>query len=185
VQGLSRLFRLSEIDDLETLEQALATDDTDLVYFYCHGKRRPFGRKTWKPVLEIGRGQQIIPEDLEAWATGWSDEHWQDPRPLVVLNGCHTSELTPEMLVDWVTMFEQLRAAGSVGTEVALTQPVATEAMECFLTLLANGQSAAASIRAMRWQLLAKGNVMGLAYTLYAYGGLTMRPHQKLTRSLA
>jgi hypothetical protein len=42
------LFRLSEIDDLETLEQALATDDTDLVYFYCHGKRRPFGRKTWK-----------------------------------------------------------------------------------------------------------------------------------------
>jgi HEAT repeat protein len=178
LDDLRELFRITEVDHLTSLEDALYDDDPDIVYFYCHGRRRPFGRQTWKPVLEIGRGEEIVPEDLAAWAVTWPAEHWKDPRPLVVLNGCHTSEVTPEMLMDWITLFEEVRAAGSIGTEVALTQSVATEAMQRFLAKFANGNSAAASLRAMRWNLLRTGNVMGLAYTLYAYGGLTMRPHQ-------
>ena len=180
LHDLGELFRITEVDHVASLEDALAADSSDIVYFYCHGKRRPFGRQTWKPVLEIGQGEEIVPEDLAAWAASWPAEHWEDPRPLVILNGCHTSELTPEMLVDWITMFEEVRAAGSIGTEVALTQSVATEAMQRFLTGFANGKSAAASMRTMRWNLLGRGNVMGLAYTLYAYGGLTMRLHQDL-----
>jgi hypothetical protein len=32
------------------------------------------------------------------------------------------------------------------------------------------------ALRDLRWHMIARGNVMGLAYTLYAVAGLRLRP---------
>jgi hypothetical protein len=164
-----------ESRDADSLEQMLRLMP-DLVYFYCHGKREPIrGASGQRPLLEIGTSDRIAPEDVLAWADGWPPIRWTDPRPLVVMNGCHTSELTPELLTDFVSAFGDLDASGAIGTEIALTQPIAGEAFEWLLAALLDGHGVAAAVRRMRWRLLRKGNVMGLAYTPYCYGGLRLR----------
>jgi HEAT repeat protein len=177
VNDLRADTNVRDCTDLASLEAELKRGDADIVYFYCHGKRRetPGGRQPI-PVLEIGKSDQLTPEELVAWSFDWRDPYWQPTQPLVIMNGCHTSELTPDLLVDFVTTFQELRAAGSIGTEIALTQPVATEAAQLILESLWHGATVAESIRDMRWKLLAKGNLMGLAYTPYCYGAVRLRP---------
>ena len=52
-----------------------------------------------------------------------------------------------------------------IGPEVAITQEVASWAMELLLHRLAAGEAMGAAVRATRWDMLRRGNLMGLAYT--------------------
>ena len=47
--------------------------------------------------------------------------------------------------------------------------------MRLFLRELAAGKSVGSSLRAMRWTMLRKGNLMGLAYTPFCLANLTVR----------
>jgi hypothetical protein len=156
------------------LENKVLDDHPDVVYFYCHGKREDIPGGYPRPLLEIGSDELIAPEDIAAWAEDWPTGTWLDPRPLIFMNGCHTSELTPDLLTDFVTTFGEVNAAGSIGTEVALTQLVAGEAAELIFAAFNGPNNVAAAVRVMRWNLLRKGNAMGLNYTPYCYGGLTL-----------
>jgi len=79
------------------------------------------------------------------------------------------------MLTDFVTTFGEANASGAIGTEIALTQPVASEATEWLLAAFIEGLSVASAVRQMRWELMKKGNLMGLAYTPNCYGALRLR----------
>jgi HEAT repeat protein len=164
-----------QLRSVHDLEDQLLYDHPDLVYFYCHGKREDMPGGYPRPLLEIGSDELIAPEDIAAWSENWPNGAWRDPRPLVFMNGCHTSELTPDLLTDFITTFGEVNAAGSIGTEVALTQLVASEAAEQIITAFNGLDNVAAAVRAMRWNLLRKGNTMGLSYTPYCYGGLTLK----------
>jgi hypothetical protein len=111
------------------------------------------------------------------WAhSTWPWDHWEERHPVVVLNGCHTAEILPETLADFVDAFTtSAGAAGVVGTEVTLDQALAGTAMEPFLAALHGGATVGQAMRHMRWELLRRGNVMGLAYSPYCAATLTLR----------
>jgi hypothetical protein len=92
---------------------------------------------------------------------------WVERRPFVVLNGCHTGERLPETLTDLGSAFvESTGAAGALATEVALGRRLACHLMDVFIGAWARGDGIGAALRSMRWDLLRRGTVMGLAYSL-------------------
>lgn len=163
----------------EQLVHALAPEAMDVVYFYCHsGYDRRSAQGTVGNCLNLGE-YQIRPSDVFNWVRGgaWPDPHWPDRHPLVILNGCHTTEATSGTLNGFVPAFTYwARASGVVGTEVMLEQGVAGWAMELMLAALARGTTVGSAIREMRWAMLRRGNVMGFAYTPYCLANLALRP---------
>lgn len=163
---------VSDYASLADVEQALADPELELLYFYCHGRRKggPAGGPI--PCLEVGHAEEISPAQIITWYTGdWLalDGHWATTSPLVFINGCHTTELTPQTPVNFVDHFMAARAAGVVGTEITLEQSMAGEAAQVFLAHFAGEKRlpAAESLRRMRLHFLGKGNLLGLAYTAY------------------
>ncbi len=91
---------------------SLGEPDLELVYFYCHGRRD----EQKQPYLEIGIEDKISPADIGAWDSSlWPKNHWRKTAPLVFINGCHTTELTPDLLVNFVDDFVGNYAAGVIG----------------------------------------------------------------------
>jgi len=158
----------------DALRSALGTE-LDLVYLYCHCD--------WLDTPGIGSADpslrfadRVQPDHVTAWLLASRKIWWSDRRPLVVINGCHTVELLTGSLTDFVTAFaDHAGAAGVIGTEITIDQAVAGWAIELFLDALAT-QPVGAAIRTMRWRMLARGNVMGLAYTPYCLADLTIGP---------
>src|SRR5262249_54744423 len=142
----------------------------EVVYFYCHGRREALpGTNQEIPYLDVGVDQRIEPSDLDAWRLAdWPPEHWRDTSPLIFINGCHTVEFTPDALMTFVDRFVNVSAAGVVGTEIAMEQSVAGEAAEVFFRYLQEPQmTVGQALQRMRLHFLAKGNLLGLAYTPY------------------
>ena len=163
-------FQMAECESRNAVRAALADPALPLLYFYCHGKWGVFEDSSLRvPFLEIGRTDRIAPSDLSAWddADGWDERHWGDVSPLVFINGCHTVELTPEGIANFVDAFAGIDAAGVIGTEIAVSQAVASEVAERFYEHFvgAPGQTAGTALYRVRVDLLQKGNVTGLVYT--------------------
>lgn len=152
---------------------ALADHDLELVEFYCHGKGDSL--RHW---LEVGHGEEIHPEQIATWALAdWAppERHWHTTTPLILLNGCHTTELTPQSPVNFVDTFAAANAGGVIGTEITLHQSLANEAVELMLHHFAQGGFGMGEVlRRMRHDLLAKGNLLGLAYTAYCSADLRL-----------
>ena len=93
---------------------------------------------------------------------------WGDPppRPLVFINGCHTTALGPEELGDLVGGFvKDANAVGVIGTEVTVFEPLACTFAESMLaTFLAGTMTVGAAIRRARFDLLRARNPLGLVY---------------------
>jgi len=160
------------------LPAALAGSTMDVVYVLCHSDRDPVDESDRAPDSTlVFRDQSVVSSDVNTWAVDWPHDHWHDRRPLVVLNACHTVELTQSTLGNFATAFVNAAgAAGVVGTEALIEQRTASMAMEAFLTEFLGGAPVGAAIRLMRWRLLAQGSVMGLAYTPYCSATLRLRP---------
>ncbi|MCP5096798.1 MAG: hypothetical protein GY943_14700, partial [Chloroflexi bacterium] len=109
----------------ETLA-AMQETSPHVMYFYCHG-----GISGTTPYLRVGNPKQdrgITADNLLAY-----DIFWEERRPLVFINGCHTTALEPESAIDFVTAFiEESAAAGVIGTEITIFEPIAvTFGEEC------------------------------------------------------
>jgi len=65
-----------------------------------------------------------------------------------------------------------------IGTEITIEQGLGGWAMELFLSALRD-QPVGAAIRSMRWAMLARGNLIGLAYTPYCLAGLAINPQRE------
>ncbi|HWO62238.1 MAG TPA: CHAT domain-containing protein [Umezawaea sp.] len=162
------------------LAEALAPETMDVVYLYCHGGYHQLAANALpSPVLRFG-DSVVDPVEVSNWRRNrdvWPRPHWPSRKPLVVMNGCHTSEMTTATLSNFVDAFaNRAGAAGVVGTEVTVEQGMAGWAMTRFLRLLLDGDGAGQALREVRWRMINRGNVMGLAYTLYAVAGLRLRP---------
>ncbi|MBO3752683.1 hypothetical protein J5X84_42100 [Streptosporangiaceae bacterium NEAU-GS5] len=164
-------FSVREASSADEVCEALGEHALGLAYFYCHGRGTP--DDAW---IEVGRDEAIYPQDIATWAVvDWvpRDEHWSTTRPLVILNGCHTAELTPNSPVNFVDGLSSAGAAGIVGTEITVSQRLAGEAVELMLEGLISRQlPVGQALHRMRSRLLAKGNLLGLAYTAYCSNDL-------------
>lgn len=158
------------------LRQDLDRPSLALLYFYCHGRRKQLpGLAAPIPFLEVGNGEPIEPTDITTWQIGWSrlGHHWEST-PLVFINGCHTTELTPDLLTNFVDVFESANAGGVIGTEISIDQSIASEAAESFLSFFGNHRTVGESLRLLRLHFLRKGNLLGLAYTPYCSAELRL-----------
>lgn len=106
----------------------LSTTSPRLVYFYCHGGLTSSGL----PSLHIGSSENdlgIVPDNLPLLI----NSKWYETRPLVFLNGCHTTALEPEYAMEFVSPFIESAAAGVIGSEITVFEPLACLfAEECF-----------------------------------------------------
>jgi hypothetical protein len=162
----------------EAVKESLADPSLELAYFYCHGLT---GAAEGESCLEITAGDLLEPPDLLTWKQiAWAQvpNHWTETRPLVFLNGCHTLDVLPQSPVNFVDCFSQVGASGVVGTEITLDQAMASEASEVFFEHLVGtpGMGVGEALRRTRLHFLAKGNMLGLAYTAYCRAELALTP---------
>lgn len=184
VQKISRIrgVRLASpppnpADDRNTVRAVLAT--TNLAYFICHCEREPTENE---PYLYVGpRDDQEVHKIYAKTVQGWGRSTlagWGKLRPLVFINGCHTSDLRPGEVLNFVSAFALAGAAGIIGTEVSVQLPVATEIAELLFEKLVAGDRLGEPIglgqamREIRWELANKGNLFGLCYTPYGLADL-------------
>lgn len=137
-----------------------------LVYFYCHG-----GVSETRPYLQVGTPDptgNLSPSFLRA-----KKIRWDLRRPLVFINGCHTTALEPEQAIEFISPFiENANAAGVIGTEITIFEPLATVFAEECLRRFLNGAAIGEAIRGARLKLLKSANPLGLVYIPYAIADL-------------
>jgi hypothetical protein len=160
----------------ESRDQAIEmfkTTSPQVVYFYCHGVTIQQDAQTTIPALMIGSSS----------ASGFFDTsnfrarriRWPQARPLVMINGCHTTDISPDQALSFVqTFIEYGEAAGVIGTQITIFEPLAQRFAESFLQAFRAGQPLGRAIRAARLQLLAQRNPLGLVYQPFGYAGLTL-----------
>jgi hypothetical protein len=138
------------------------------VYFYCHG-----GYDGTEPFLRVGLESQVG----TITRPNLRDKRirWNDPRPLVFINGCHTTALDPEQALDFVSGFvETAGAVGVIGTEITVFEPLARNFAENCLRRFLNGVSIGEAVRAARLALLKEGNPLGLVYIPFVIASLQL-----------
>lgn len=129
------------------------------------------------PYLEVGKTDQWIPETLSDEEISWPS----NPRPLVFINGCHTTSLNPEIALNFVTpLVQEGVASGVIGTEITIFEPLAVKfAEECLKRFLGAppfdaGMPIGDAVRGARLELLRLGNPLGLVYIPFVLAGLRM-----------
>ncbi|SFR25383.1 hypothetical protein SAMN04488564_108348 [Lentzea waywayandensis] len=107
-------------------------------------------------------------EEIARWDREgvWPRPHWPVRKPLVV----GTSPMA-----GLVSSFVEHGASGVISPEVAVPQDMAGWVTGMVLSRLASGLSAGEALRQVRWEMLSRGNVMGLAYALYGSADLRVR----------
>lgn len=128
-----------------------------LIYFYCHGGANDFG-----PYLRVGtpHDDPIEPADLANLPRPWIS-----PQPLVIINGCHTTNLEPERAFEFVSALVEQGAVGVLGTEITVFEPLATRFGESFLERFCGGADAGDAVRLARLELLGRSlDPLGLLY---------------------
>jgi CARDB/CHAT domain len=140
---------------------------TELVYFYCHG-----GIEKDVPYIKVG---PLSEEPITAVTLFNQRIRWETPRPLVFLNGCHTTGLEPEQALEFVSaLIRHSQAAGVVGTEITVFEPLARAFAEDCLRRLLAGVPLGWAIRDARLALLKEKNPLGLIYLPYALPSLQL-----------
>ena len=147
-------------------------EDSELaaIYFYCHagGSPKDGARLVFQGPQKGDAKEEIKPADL----TG---DEWR-LRPLVFLNGCNTAGYSPRALSRFFQkLVDDRAAAGVVGTEITVREQLACEMAKRFFLSFLNGMAAGPALLSARRALLAKNNPLGLAYTLYASAGLSLK----------
>jgi CHAT domain len=180
MSGCLTRFAVSDCDSRDDLIRAIADPLLPLVYFYCHGKTAVLANTNEAlPYLEIGKNDRIAPGDFRAWADDgvWDVTYWNDVPPLVFINGCSTTAITPEGVVNFVDKLVQVGAAGVVGTEIAVAEKTAGEIGIRFYGYFAGagGGSVGDALYRTRIDMLGKGNVSGLVYTAFCSMGLELK----------
>lgn len=156
----------------------------EIVYFLCHGEADEqnqldsaylsIGPRDDDPDHRIYAGSTIGSWSVNMTANGPDVDAWKKQRPLIFINGCHTNGLRPGHIVSFAATFVGMGACGVLGTEVRVPISVATEVAESFFSKIAPPQrvSVGEALRQIRWELANKGNLLGLAYSLYGLADL-------------
>ena len=113
--------------------------------------------------------------------TALKKSFWNDVRPLIFINACHSLAIEPETLVSYLDAFVgRGHAAGVIGTEVKVSQALAMNVAEKFFEFwLAGEQTVEVVLRAIRLTTFRQGNLFGLVYTPYCWSELRIQKTMK------
>ena len=140
-----------------------------LVYFYCHG-----GMVGSLPYLRVG-----APDEMGITRDNLRSERirWKENRPLVFINGCHTTALEPEKAFNFVGAFVKTAfASGVIGTEITIFEQLGRAFAEKFIDRFLGGEPLGQAVRGARLALLKEGNPLGLVYLPFALADLRLAP---------
>ena len=166
-------FQAQRQQDRDAAIQMFKATEPHLVYFYCHGVTIKQTDDTTIPALMVGT--QAAPGYFDTTTFRPYRICWPTTRPLVFVNGCHTTQVSPEQALSFVRTFvETVEAAGVIGTEITIFEPLAQSFAEAFLKAFRSGEMLGRAIRRARLQLLAACNPLGLVYQPFAYAGLKL-----------
>jgi hypothetical protein len=99
--------------------------------------------------------------------------HWSEAlAPFVVLNGCETMRVTPELIHGFLGLLRQMGASGVLGSEIPVNSLLARQVGAMFVRRLLQGFSVGESFLDIRRELLRQGNPLGLAYSYYSSAAL-------------
>lgn len=142
---------------------SLLQSSPHLVYFYCHGALL----RDELSYLQVGANDKVFPSNFD-------EIKWDNPRPLVFMNGCHT--IDPMGALNFIEPLVQLsRCAGVIGTEITIYEEMATVFAEEFFRRFLGGEAVGMAVRNARLKLLEEGNPLGLVYIPYAIAGLSLK----------
>lgn len=148
-------------------------DDASFVYLLCHGE---YDEESNEPYLGIGlRDNRLEHKIYSGTLLSWTDtglQNWITQRPVVFINGCETSKLSPGEVLNLASAFTYAGASGVVGTEISVQLTLATEVGHRIAARLTGGEPLGQALRQTRWELANKGNLLGLAYTAYGLADL-------------
>ncbi|MGW4212497.1 hypothetical protein ACWEIJ_31220 [Lentzea sp. NPDC004789] len=107
-------------------------------------------------------------EEIARWDREgvWPRPHWPTRKPVVVGTSPMPGLVRP---------FVDGGASAVISPEVAVPQDMAGWVTGMVLARLAAGFSAGDALRLTRWEMLSRGNIMGLAYTLHGGADLRVR----------
>jgi CHAT domain len=149
-----------------------------VAYFLCHDQWDAAKRDSYLSLgpLDASSSQRVYANELVDWVLQQDPDKWEwrKRRPLVFINACHSADLRPGRVLNFVSVFARAGAAGVIGSEVSMLLSVAVAAGESMLTELVAGRKVGEAMRAMRWELARKGNLLGLAYTMYCLADLDL-----------
>ena len=166
-------FRPPPVIDWKGVQASLKSPK--VMYFLCHGE---YDTERQEPYLGVGlRDQNDQHRVYVSYLSGFflaevDADAWAQNRPLIIINGCHTTDLRPGDLLNFVSTFVAAGAGGIIGTEISVIIEVAVSVGEMLLSSFTAGEAIADAIHSMRWQLANRGNLLGLAYTAYCMADL-------------
>jgi len=153
--------------DREQVFTMLRDTEAHLVYFYCHG-----GMSGKVPYIQVG---PLTERGITVDNLRYKHILWDRPRPLVFINGCHTTAVEPRAAFEMVSGFvENAQASGVIGTEITVFEPLATAFAEACLGRFLNGTPIGEAVRAARLALLKSGNPLGLVYVPWVLASLRL-----------
>lgn len=160
VQRLGEMTACTVVESRDAFAETLRQPPPTLIYLYCHGGVEAPNT----PYVEIGSpGSEGITE-------AFFSNHgilFEDPaRPLVFVNGCHTTALEPAQVMSLVNGFvQEANAVGVIGTELTVFEPLAVAFAEALLAAFVDGSTTiGTAVRHARLQLLQQRNPLGLVY---------------------
>ena len=155
----------------------LADKTLHLVYLYCHcrgGRADPSIKSPYLEFQDLPQPGGLQPAVGTITASQFHAIRWDD-HPLVFLNGCGTAAYSPDAQSPFVELLvRDNHAAGVIGTEVSVWEPLATEMAQRFLIRFLAGAGVGEALLLARRELLAQYNPLGLVYTLYAAAHLAL-----------
>jgi hypothetical protein len=156
-------YLVSQYADTHNEVISLLRSSPHLVYFYCHGALL----RDQLVYLQMENNERIFPSNFD-------DIKWNEPRPLVFMNGCHS--VNPLAALDFIEPLVQVsKCAGVIGTEITIYEEMATVFAEEFFRRFLGGEAVGMAVRNARLKLLEEGNPLGLVYVPYAMAGLTLK----------
>lgn len=172
--------KMRQADTRAKIKDALHDPDLQLVYFYCHGH---YDDDAGKDVyLGIGNKEKLSGEDFTSWLHDWRWQDrikvWDQVRPLVFINACHSLDILPDSLVSLLKAFMgHANAAGIIGTEVRVDQNLGYRIAEMFFDEFVNERKKVwEALQTIRFHFLCQGNLFGLIYTPYCSADLQLQP---------
>jgi hypothetical protein len=149
-------------DTREDVLQLLYSSGFHVYYFYCHGV-------TQNDTFSLKLGPKGAPGFISAAELERKRIPWrQEPKPLVILNGCETMAVVPEKIHDFLYKLKNAGAAGVIGSEIPIDTRLARPFGEGLLQRLLGGLSVGEAFLEARLLLLRQGNPLGLVYSYYS-----------------
>jgi len=183
----------------------VAETPSDIYYFFAHAHVRNLTSGTTDAFIDAFRSLPDGRQAREAFkdAYNWAVKAAREPswigltngrlrlndlyagpvefhnEPLIFVNACESSQLTPSLSGEsFVDFFLDRGAAAFLGTECTMTAIFAHPFGEFVLRRLLNGETIGAALLAARRHFIAKRNPLGLAYSQYGYAGFRLNSTQ-------